>query len=192
MAHWAKIDKDGVVEQVIVTSNDEPDEGESWISQNLDGVWLKTSYNTRKNMHILGGTPFRKNFAQVGGTYVSEIDAFVPPKKENEENFVIDQNLGIWVPPIPAPEDADFILHYGPDYSFDDISETSNIYFWIAEKNNWGLFYNSNYPSKPEGEFFWNPIEKEWQSPDVDRPAENYRWDPINKTWVEVNNTVGS
>ena len=157
MAHWAKINDEGIVENIIVTSNDEPDEGESWIAENLDGVWVKTSYNTRKNAHSLGGEPLRKNFAQPGFTYDAELDAFIPPKAEDEADFVLNPELGIWVPPVPAPEDADVIVQYGPDVV--EIPEGAKVYFWIAEQGIWGMAPNT---PRPEGEFTWDPIAKEW------------------------------
>jgi hypothetical protein len=157
MAHWAKIDKDGIVENIIVTSNDEPDEGESWIAENLDGVWVKTSYNTRKNAHSLGGTPLRKNFAQPGFSYDSEIDGFIPPKAEDEADFVLNPELGIWVPPVPAPEDADFIAMYGEDFGTPPFE--SKVYFWIPELSAWGMRPNT---IKPEGEYRWDSIQKLW------------------------------
>jgi len=166
MAHWAKINEDGIVENVIVTSNEELDEGESWIAENLEGTWLKTSYNTRKNSHSLGGTPFRKNFAVPGGTYMASIDAFVPAKAEGEEDFILNEELGIWVPPIPAPLDADFVVMYGPDYAFEDITETSKVYFWLPDENAWGMAPNT---PKPEGIYNWDPIAKEWV--EVEEPA---------------------
>jgi len=169
MAHWAKINDEGIVENIIVTSNEEADEGESWIAENLEGTWLKTSYNTRKNSHSLGGTPFRKNFAQPGFIYLTEIDGFVPPKAESEEDFVLNEELGIWVPPIPTPEDADFTVFYGPDYSFEDITETSKVYFWSFTETAWGMNPNADYP-KPEGNYSWNPFTKEW-SEVLDNPA---------------------
>lgn len=157
MAHWAKINDEGMVENIIVTSNDEFDEGESWIAENLDGTWVKTSYNTRKNVHSLGGTPLRKNFAQPGFTYDAEIDAFIPPKLEAEEDFILNTELGIWVPPVSVPEDADFVAQYGPDFA--EAPEGSKVYFWMIDDSVWGMRPNT---PKPEGNFGWNPIAKEW------------------------------
>ena len=182
MAHWAKINEDGIVENVIVTSNDDADEGESWIHENLEGAWVKTSYNTRKNRHSLGGQPLRKNFAQPGFAYNAELDAFIPPKAEVEEAFVLNEELGIWVPPIAPPEDADFVVMYGPDFLPEDVTESSRIYFWISGENTWGMFPNADYP-KPDGEFYWNSIEKEWQAPSSEKPEEGFLWNPILKVW---------
>ena len=43
-------------------------------------VWKQTSYNTRGGVHLLGGTPFRKNHAGIGMTYDEDRDAFIAPK----------------------------------------------------------------------------------------------------------------
>lgn len=181
MAHWAKINDNGIVENVIVTSNDDVDEGESWIAENLDGIWLKTSYNTRKGRHLLGGEPFRKNFAQPGFIYTAELDAFIPPKLNGEEDFILNPELGIWVPPVSVPEDADFVTMYGPDFT--DIPDEAKVYFWIPAQSSWGMLPNT---LKPEGEYYWNPIAKEWQLPDVEKPGENYSWNVFTNEWVEV------
>lgn len=72
MAHWAQLDDDNKVIQVIVTSNDESDEGYGWILNNFGGRWIQTSYNGR----------IRKNFAGIGYSYDSERDAFIAPKPD--------------------------------------------------------------------------------------------------------------
>lgn len=97
MAHWAKINENSIVENVIVTSNDEADEGESWIAENLGGIWVKTSYNTIAGKHKLGGEPLRKNFASVGFTYDEARDAFIPPKPSEE--YMLDEATCTWYLP---------------------------------------------------------------------------------------------
>jgi hypothetical protein len=72
MAHWAEIDKNNVVLRVTVGDNNEPDEGYQWLIDNLGGTWVKTSYNGN----------IRKNFAGIGFTYDSTLDAFIPPKPD--------------------------------------------------------------------------------------------------------------
>ena len=80
MAHWAEVDENNVVLRVVVGSNNDADEGYQWLIDNLGGTWLKTSYNTHHGEHMLGGTPYRKNFATPGGSYDPNKDAFIPPK----------------------------------------------------------------------------------------------------------------
>jgi hypothetical protein len=92
MAHWAKIE-DGIVIQVNVVEDD-------FIQANPDrytGLWVKTSYNTRGGVHLLGGTPLRKNFAGIGYTYDEERDVFIPPKPEIEgQEFILDEETFLW------------------------------------------------------------------------------------------------
>jgi hypothetical protein len=74
MAHFAKI-QNNIVTQVIVAEQDVIDSG-------LFGdpaSWIQTSYNTHNGVHVLGGTPLRKNFAGVGYTYDPVADEFNPP-----------------------------------------------------------------------------------------------------------------
>lgn len=97
MAHWAEIDNNNVVLRVTVGNNDDPDEGYQWLVDNLGGRWLKTSYNTVGGVHLLGGTPFRGNYAGPGFKYDASLDAFIPPKPEEGE-WVLDTTTFQWVP----------------------------------------------------------------------------------------------
>lgn len=97
MAYWCNLDDNNVVTAVILCDNNDPngDEGYQWIMENLGGRWAKTSYNTRGNVHILGGTPFRKNFGEVGYTYDEVRDAFIPPMPEEGE-WVLNEETCLW------------------------------------------------------------------------------------------------
>lgn len=81
MAHWAKLDENNVVIDILVTIDDDY-EAEKMLVENFGGVWKKTSYNTKSGIHLLGGVPFRKNYATIGGVYDEAKDAFIPPKPE--------------------------------------------------------------------------------------------------------------
>ena len=79
MAHFAQVNDENVVEQVIVISNDDaPDPypesepiGQAFIANvlGLPGVWLQTSYHGN----------FRGLYAGPGYLYDPAIDEFVPP-----------------------------------------------------------------------------------------------------------------
>jgi hypothetical protein len=109
MAHWAELNVDNIVLRVVVGSNEQPDEGYQWLIDNLGGTWLKTSYNTEGGVHAEGGTPLRKNFAGIGFTYDSALDAFIAPKPDdftdedgNSFTFVLNEETCHWEA-IPAP-----------------------------------------------------------------------------------------
>jgi hypothetical protein len=103
MAHWAELDQNNQVLQVSVGDNNDPngDEGYQWLLDNLGGRWVKTSYNTAGGVHRNGGTPFRKNYAEIGGTYDESRDAFIPPKPYN--SWVLNEQTCLWEPPIAFP-----------------------------------------------------------------------------------------
>ena len=82
MSHFAKIENN-IVTQVIVVEQD-------IINTGLFGdpaSWIKTSYNTHNGVHLLGGTPLRKNFAGIGYTYDPVADEFNPPEATTAETI---------------------------------------------------------------------------------------------------------
>lgn len=101
MAHFAKVEN-GIVTQVIVAEQDFINSGAVGNPEN----WIQTSYNTYGGVHLLGGTPLRKNFAGVGFTYNIEKDAFIPPKPLQYESWVLNEEKCIWEAPIEMPSDG--------------------------------------------------------------------------------------
>jgi hypothetical protein len=117
MAHFAQIDKNNLVTQVIGVHNNELlDEngveqeslGVEFCIAHLGGRWVQTSYNRN----------FRKNFASMGYFYDEKLDAFLPPK--NYPSWILDKEIWGWVPPISYPTD-------GKKYN------------WNEETENWQL-----------------------------------------------------
>lgn len=97
MAHFAQIDENNIVVQVIVAENQE------WCEANLGGTWIQTSYNTFAGEHKLGGTPLRKNYAGIGYIYDAERDAFIPPQPF--PSWSLNEQTCLYQPPIPYPSD---------------------------------------------------------------------------------------
>ena len=62
-------------------------------------------YNTVANTHLLGGTPFRKNYAGIGFTYDADKDAFIPPKPF--ASWVLDDTTCQWKAPIDVTDDSE-------------------------------------------------------------------------------------
>ena len=109
MAHFAKLDENNLVLQVIVVADsDAPTEAEGQIFlQNLyktTDTYKQTSYNTYGGVHATGGTPFRKNYAGVGYTYDASKDAFIPPKPYN--SWTLNEDTCQWDAPVTYPDDG--------------------------------------------------------------------------------------
>jgi hypothetical protein len=99
MSHFAQIDGNNIVTQVIVIEQDVVNTG-------LFGdpnSWIQTSYNTSGGVHTQGGTPLRKNYAGIGYTYDSTRDAFIPPKPFN--SWILNEDTCLYEAPTPMPTD---------------------------------------------------------------------------------------
>lgn len=93
MAHFAQLDENNMVIQVIVVANNdcidsggnESEEiGVAFCSQLLGGRWVQTSYNNS----------IRKQYAGLGFTYNEESDVFVAPQPNSD--YVLNENYD-WV-----------------------------------------------------------------------------------------------
>ena len=99
MAHFAQVNENNIVTQVLVIEQDVVDTG-------LFGEprsFIQTSYNTYGGVHKLGGTPLRKNYAGIGFTYDAIRDAFIPPKPFN--SWLLNEDTCQWGAPVAMPQD---------------------------------------------------------------------------------------
>ncbi len=119
MAHFAQIDENNVVTQVIVVDNKDTSDasgvekehiGAAFCERLFGGNWKQTSYNGN----------FRKNYAGIGYTYDSVLDAFVPPKPY--ASWTLDANAQ-WQAPTAMPTD-------GGMYSWDEATTS-----WILNES---------------------------------------------------------
>lgn len=104
MAHFAKLDSNNIVTDVIVISNDDLLD-ENGVEQESLGIkvcknifgsktkWVQTSYTGS----------FRKQYAGVGAKYDKDNDVFIAPKPF--ESWILDENFD-WQPPIEYPDDG--------------------------------------------------------------------------------------
>ncbi len=100
MAHFAQIDENNIVINVLVAEQE-------FINSGVVGDpsrWIQTSYNTYGGIHRLGGTPLRKNYAGIGCSYDTSRDAFISPKPFN--SWVLNEDTCLWEAPIPMPTDG--------------------------------------------------------------------------------------
>lgn len=102
MAHFAQLDENNIVVQVITAGDEYESTGEQLYAEIAGGVWKRTSYNTIAGEHLTNGTPFRGNYAGIGFIYNEALDAFIPPKPF--DSWILDEFRFQWVAPIPKPD----------------------------------------------------------------------------------------
>ena len=124
MAHYAFLDENYVVTEVIVGRDESNFDWERHYGDIRGQLCKRTSYNTSGGVHLGGGTPFRKNYAGIGYTYDPQLDAFIPPKPF--ASWILDETSGLWAAPIPMPAD-------GKQYRWDE-----NTLAWTEIQNNLG------------------------------------------------------
>jgi len=103
MAHFAQLDDNNVVTQVIVVSNNdcqiggvESEEAGIVFCKTLFGAttkWKQTSYNAS----------IRKNYAGIGYTYDAGRDAFIPINPF--ASWLLNEDTCQWGAPTPMPTD---------------------------------------------------------------------------------------
>ena len=98
MAHYAFLDENNIVTEVIVGKNEGEDgkSGEDWEAHYAafrGQTCKRTSYNNN----------IRKNYAGIGYTYREDIDAFVPPQPY--ASWALNETTANWESPVAMPND---------------------------------------------------------------------------------------
>lgn len=120
MSHFAKIENNIVTQVIVVHNNELLDAngveqeaiGQAFCTNLLGGNWKQTSYNAT----------FRKNYAGVGYSYDTDLDAFIPPRPY--PSWCLNTTTCLWEPPAPYPAD-------------------NNLYVWNEETSVWESSMNS-------------------------------------------------
>lgn len=96
MAHFAEIDENNIVKQVLVVPDQQEHRGQEYLADDLGlgGRWIQTSYNGS----------IRKRFAGIGMTYDEFRDAFIQPKPF--ESWFLDELSCSWKAPVEKPTDG--------------------------------------------------------------------------------------
>ncbi len=128
MASFAKIGLNNKVIEVLSVHDNELKDANGVEQENIGidfltkltgwAIWKQTSYNTAANVHLLGGTPFRKNHAAIGYTYDEDRDAFIP--KKPYASWTLNEETCLWEAPVVKPDDG-------------------KIYSWNEETKQWDL-----------------------------------------------------
>ena len=131
MAHFAQLDSNNVVTQVIVVSNDDTSDNNGVEAESIgiafckklfgaDTNWKQTSYNNN----------IRVRYAGIGDSYNADLDAFVPPQPY--ASWILDNATADWVPPIVEPTLTEEQRAAGSYYTWDeDAYQADNTTGWV-------------------------------------------------------------
>jgi hypothetical protein len=126
MAHFAKVSNGKVVKVIVAEA--------SFFNNFIDdspGQWIQTSYNTRGGVHYEpnSSTPsedqskaLRGNYAGIGYTYDSTLDAFYAPQPFN--SWTLDTGSYLWEAPVEYP-------------TGDATGSYTGSYQWSESEQNW-------------------------------------------------------
>ena len=123
MAHYAFLNENYIVTEVIVGRDESNFDWESHYGDIRGQLCKRTSYNTVGGTHKGGGQPFRKNYAGIGFIYDSVRDAFYP--QQPYPSWILNEQTCLWESPVPYPND-------------------SKIYTWNEEQISWQLLSDQN------------------------------------------------
>lgn len=112
MAHYAFLDANNVVVEVITGCEDESTDWEAFYGDVRGLRCKRTSYNTFGGVHLNGGEPFRKNYAGIGFVYDESRDAFIPERPY--PSWVLNETTCQWEAPIALP-DTDNVYRWDED-----------------------------------------------------------------------------
>jgi hypothetical protein len=114
MAHYAFLDENNIVTEVITGRNeDEVVNGifdwENYYSNLRGQVCKRTSYNNN----------YRKNYAGIGYFYDAGLDAFIAPKPFN--SWTLNEETCQWESPVPYPNDGKSYIWNEENQSWDEV-----------------------------------------------------------------------
>ena len=104
MAHYAFLDENYIVTEVIVGRDESNFDWERHYGDIRGQLCKRTSYNTIGGVHNNGGQPFRKNYAGIGFVYDPVRDAFYP--QQPYPSWVLNEQTCLWESRIPYPNDG--------------------------------------------------------------------------------------
>ena len=116
MAHFAKLDENNIVTEIVVLNNEVILKADGTESEYKGKVFLNQLFGNANWVQSSINCNFRKNHATIGSIYDEEKDAFIYPKPY--DNWSLNEDTCQWEAPIPYPNDGE-------------------PYYWDIENNNW-------------------------------------------------------
>ena len=138
MGHWAKIDSNNIVQEVIVIKESELDTG-NWGDKSK---WIKTSYNTFEGKHYVPkdhqdwseessdqSKALRFRYAGVWMKYDSTNDVFY--EQQPFSSWTLNTTTWMWDPPLTTPTLTDEEMTAGKYYEWNEsLYQSDNTKGW--------------------------------------------------------------
>lgn len=187
MSHWAELDENNLVIRILVGDNDDPngDEGYRWLTENLGGTWIQTSYNGN----------FGGKFASIGDEWNGT--DFISPITENH-NYVFDEQYELpggedysgpneyeQIPNqiVLSKEDELIILPLLEALEKATNNDERSLRQDALDEATSLIIKNYEIPQPFPS---WSKNEEGfWESP-IEKPAGNYFWDEERLCWIET------
>ncbi len=159
MSHFAKIDDDNIVTQVIVAEQD--------FINSIQGDWIQTSYNTHGGVHHCGGVEYVTEPVEAKDAVTGLDGEVISPAVEAVEAVYVEGKS----PEDVGKPDGGVALrknYAGIGYSYDEDKDAF-------------------IPPKPYASWTLDEDSCQWESP-VAYPDDDkvYSWDEDSQAWVEV------
>ena len=168
MAHFAEIRSDNNIalrvivigeQQVIDHGGENSTELEQWVKDNHpndpiieqqlgtypETYWKRTSYNTIRNTHRNGETPFRGNYAGIDSIYDVTNDIFYGPQPYS--SWSLNLSIADWEAPVAFPssttygDNVQYQIQWDEDnlrwIGIADDPRGSNKFEWIPDISSW-------------------------------------------------------
>ena len=162
MADYAKLDDNNqviglnVIEDSKELNNGVVDEatGVAYLTS-IHGYsnWKRTDKNTINNTHLDGGTPYRGNYATIGGYYDSTNDIFLPQKPYS--SWTLNTTTADWDPPIAYPTVLKRVA---------DSTTPSDQYCYLWDENNQRWICTDDYSASGNVTDIWDPATSSWSA----------------------------
>ena len=139
MGHWARIDDNNIVQEVIVIKEAELDTG-NWGDKSK---WIKTSYNTHEGKHYVPkehqdyteespdqSKALRFRYAGINMFYDKTNDVFYD--MQPFASWTINKTTWLWEPPITEPSLTEDEIASGKNYFWnEDLYQSDNTKGWV-------------------------------------------------------------
>ena len=168
MAHFAELDENNTVINVIVCSDEEMLDENGVEQESLGIAHLQSLFgNDKRYVQTSFNNRIRKYYARIGWKYYPELDAFIYPQPF--PSWFLDPVEKEWLCPVPGPV----------------ITDPTQVGYWDEKNQVWHIIYiDQIFPS-----WTFNQTTQTWEAPvpiPSDYEEKSYEWNEDELCWYHV------